>query len=129
MTRQLASALALATTVAAVACAAAMASGKAYADDITIDTTPFVSTRSRAEVQAELLSQREFLSAAGGEWAMQYNQAPQLKSGNTREQVSSAYKAARQEVSALTAEDSGSSYLARQAMRGNASMTVAGTAR
>lgn len=129
MNRHFASVLTFATTTAAIACAAAMASGKVYAETPTIDTTPFVSTRSRAEVQAELMSQPELLSAAGGEWAMQHNQVPQLKSAYTREQALSEYKAARQEVSALTAEDSGSSYLARQAMRGNASMTVAGAAR
>ena len=31
--------------------AAAAATGNAFADDITIDTTPFVSSRSRTEVQ------------------------------------------------------------------------------
>ena len=60
---------------------------------------------------------------------MQYNQRAQLMSGYTREQASSEYKAARQEVSALTSEDSGSSYLMRQAMRTKTGITVAGSAR
>lgn len=121
--------LTFATTVAAVFCAAAMVSGKAYADDITIDTTPFVSTRTRAEVKAELTAQPQFVRDGGSEWAMQYNQPAQLMSGYTRQQAVSEYMAARQEVSAFTSEDSGSSYLMRHAMRNNAGVKVAGSAR
>ena len=129
MNRHFASVLTFAVTTAAVACAAAMASSSAYADDITIDTTPFVSTRSRAEVKAELMSQPQFVTAAASEWTLQHNQQSPLMSGYTRQQASAEYKAARQEVSALTAEDSGSSYLARHAMRVNAGLTVAASAR
>jgi hypothetical protein len=47
MSRHLASALAYTTTtVAAVFAVAAIASGSAYADDITIDNTPFVSSKT-----------------------------------------------------------------------------------
>ena len=76
----------------------------------TIDTTPFVSTRTRAEVKAELTAQPQFVRDGGSEWAMQYNQPAQLMSGYTRQQAVSEYMAARQEVSAFTSEDSGSSY-------------------
>ena len=34
---------------------AAMACNNAYADDITVDNTPFVSSKTRAEVQAEVM--------------------------------------------------------------------------
>ncbi len=129
MNRLFAPALTIVTTAVAAVGAAALVSSKAYADDITIDPTPFVSTRSRAEVKAELMSQPELVRAAASEWAMQHNEPPRLDSGYTRAQASSEYKAARQEVSALTAEDSGSSYLMRQAMRTKASITVAGSAR
>ena len=129
MNRHFASVLTFAATTAAIACAAAMASGSAYADDITIDTTPFVSTRSRAEVKAELMSQPQLVTAAASEWTMQHNQQSPLMSGYTRQQASAEYKAARQEVSALTGEDSGSSYLARHAMRVNTGLTVAASAR
>lgn len=36
----------------------ATAGGAAHADDITMDTTPFMSQKSRAEVQAEVLKAR-----------------------------------------------------------------------
>jgi hypothetical protein len=54
MNRKLASALSITITAAAGLAAAAMASGDVYADDITIDVTPFVSSKSRAEVRAAL---------------------------------------------------------------------------
>lgn len=67
MNRKLALALVIATAAA----------GNAFADDITVDTVPFRSTVSRAEVQAQ-------------------------------------YVAARDAVAAMTREDSGSAYIARQ---------------
>lgn len=67
MNRQLALALVIATTAA----------GNAFADDITIETTAFRSTATRAEVQAQ-------------------------------------YIAARDAVAAMTREDSGSAFIARQ---------------
>jgi hypothetical protein len=127
MNRHYASAIATAT--AAIACFAAIASSPAYAETPTIDTTPFVSTRTRAEVQAELMGQRELVSAAASEWIMQYNHTPQLKSGYTSEQARSEYKAAREQVSAMTSEDSGSSYFARQAARANGGTIMAGSVR
>jgi hypothetical protein len=127
MNRHFASALATAT--AAVACFAAMASSKAYAETPTIDTTPFVSTRTRSEVQAELLSQRQLVSAAASEWAMQYNHVPQLKSAYSGGQARSEYQAARDQVSAMNSEDSGSSYMARQSARVNGRIIIAGPAR
>ena len=129
MQRHFASALTLATATAAVACAAAIASGNAYAEGPIIDNTPFVSTRTRAEVQAELMGQRHLLSAAAGEWAMQNNQASQPMSGYTRAQAKAQVQAARAEVSALTSEDSGSSYFARAASRSSAGTVVAVKAR
>jgi hypothetical protein len=127
MNRHFASAFA--TTAAAVACFAAIASSRAYAETPTIDTTPFVSTRTRAEVQAELMSQPALVSAGASEWAMQYNHAPHLKSAYTSEQAKSEYKAARDQVSAMNSEDSGSSYIARQSARVNGSVIMAGPAR
>jgi hypothetical protein len=121
--------LTFASTAAAVFCAAVMVSGKAYADDITIDTTPFASTRTRAEVKAELTAQPQFVRDGGSEWAMQHNEPMRLASGYTRQQALADYKASREEVSALTAEDSGSSYLMRHAMRGKGRLTVARSAR
>ena len=112
MTRNLASALTFASTAAAVVAFAAIASTSAHADDITIDPTPFVSTRTRAEVQAEVMGQAEQLRLANSEWATQSNVASLPQSELTRDQVKAEYIAARREVNALNSEDSGSAYLA-----------------
>jgi hypothetical protein len=65
------------TAAATLAFASIAFSGAALADDITVDHTHFVSTKTRAEVTAE-------------------------------------YLATRQATAALTAEDSGSAYLAQR---------------
>jgi len=124
MTRNIASTLAFTGIAAAAVAAAALVSGTSYADDITVDNTPFVSSRSRADVQAELLGQADALRSAASEWAMQSNQPPQLKSTYTREQARNEYKAARQEVNALNAEDSGSSYFSGIPLRRSPSATM-----
>ena len=99
-------------------------------DDITIDNTPFVSSRSRAEVQAELMSRSDLVRAGASEWALQRNQLPAVASSYTKEQARSEYKSARQYVNALTGEDSGSAYFAGTAARRvNASATMGGPAR
>ena len=129
MNRNFASAITLATTTAAAALLAAIGANSAYAETPTIDTTPFVSTRSRADVQAELMGNRQLLSAAASEWAMQHNEVSQLNSGYTAAQAKAQYRAARDEVSAMTSEDSGSSYFARHSVRAGGSTIVAGPAR
>jgi len=111
MNRKLATTLTVVSTAAAALAFAAMASGYAYADDITIDPNPFVSTRTRAEVQAEVMGQSEALRTASSEWSMQMNTADLPQSTLSRAQVRQEYIAARREVNALNGEDSGSSYL------------------
>ena len=113
MNHRIASAITFSSTVAVATIAAAFLSSNAYADDITIDTTPFVSTKSRAEVSAEVMSNRDQITAAGGEWAGQQNEQRPFQSAYTAEQVRSEYKAARNEVRMMNGEDSGSSYLAQ----------------
>lgn len=103
MNRHLALAL-----VAAVAAAAA--ASPAFADDITIDPTPFTSTRSRAEVIGEM---QQFRQAGANPWADEYNPLAEFRSDRTREQVTLEFQATRASVAALTGEDSGSMYLAR----------------
>jgi hypothetical protein len=112
MNRKLASTLAFASTTAAVLAFAAIASGNAYADDITIDNTPFVSSKSRAEVQAEVIGQSGLLSNASSEWSLQMNGPAQPNSAYTREAAQAEYIASRDEVNARNAEDGGSSYFA-----------------
>lgn len=127
MNRNLASILTITTTTAAAVLAvAAMTSGTAYADDITVDNTPFVSTKTRAEVQAEVMGQAEALRLASSEWSM--NQAAQPRSAHTSAQAKADYIASRSEVHALTAEDSGSSYLARLPRHMSTGVILAGSA-
>jgi hypothetical protein len=109
MTRNFASSLAFAATVAAAA--AAILSGNAYADDITFDNTPFVSGRTRAEVQSELKT--PYLG--GNPWSSQYRMHP-LNSTLASEQLVREYKMSRDEVNALTGEDSGSAYFIKSAV-------------
>jgi hypothetical protein len=128
MNRNFASTLALTTTAAAAFALAALASGNAYADDITIDNTPFVSSRTRAEVQAEVMGQGEVLRMANSEWSTQSNHASLPHSDFSREQAKAEYIASRREVNALNAEDSGSSYFASLPRRVHGNI-VAGTDR
>lgn len=121
-----ASFLAVATTVAAALAATAMASNKAYADDITIDNTPFVSSRSRAEVRAELMRPTERVKADTTEWTLQQNPALPIKSSYSSQQAKAEYKTSRQLVGALTGEDSGSAYFMKRSVgpRANDSATM-----
>ena len=94
----------------ALALVALAAATPAFADDITIDPTPFVSTRSRAEVIGEM---QQFRHAGANPWADEYNPLAEFRSDRTREQVTLDFQASRDSVAALTGEDSGSMYLAR----------------
>jgi ABC-type tungstate transport system permease subunit len=62
MNRNIASAIVIAL--------ASVAAGNAMADDITIDTTPFTSTKSRAEVLADLA---QYKQAGVNPWSTSYN--------------------------------------------------------
>jgi hypothetical protein len=94
----------------AIAAVLAVAATSALADDITVDTTPFVSSRTRAEVQAEL---GNFQKAGTSPWSIQYNPLKTFASSTTRSQAQAEYIASRDQVRALTGEDSGSAYLAQ----------------
>lgn len=111
-------------TLLAVAAFSAIASSAARADDITIDTTPFQSTRTRAEVQAELF---QYKKGGVNPWSISYNPLARFQSTQTREQVQAEYRAVRESVAALTAEDSGSAYLKQMAATRTVGTTLAGT--
>jgi hypothetical protein len=98
--------------VAALALAAA--AGSALADDITIDTTPFVSTKTRAEVRAEL---QQYQQAGVNPWARNYNPLQSFRSGKTRAQVTAEFLGARDEVAASNSEDGGAAWRAARAPR------------
>ncbi len=110
--------------VAAFAAFAAFAGTAARADDITIDNTPFHSTRTRAEVQAELA---QYQKAGVNPWSTRYNPLAQFKSGTTRDEVVAEYKADRDAVAAINGEDSGSAYFAQIRPAQRLRATLAGT--
>jgi hypothetical protein len=128
MNRKLASVLTVTTTAAALFAVAAIASGNAYADDITIDPTPFVSSKSRAEVRAEFLGQSA-LERNASEWSMQLNQPAQPNSAYTREAAQAEYIASRDEVNARNSEDGGSSYFATLPRGKDTTLVMGGPAR
>jgi hypothetical protein len=105
MNRKLATALVL---------AAAAVAGDAFADDITVDNSKFVSAKSRAEVQAEL---GQFKKAGTSPWSIQYNPLAGYKGEKSRAEVTAQYVASRNQVAAFTGEDSGSAYLAQNRVR------------
>lgn len=81
----------------------------AFADDITIDTTPFVSTATRAEVKAE---QAAFEASGRDPWAREYNPLADFQAQRSRDEVRAEYLRSRDRVDAFTGEDSGSAFLA-----------------
>jgi hypothetical protein len=100
----------------AAALLATLSAGAALADDITVESQAFVSSRTRAEVQADL---QQFQRAGVNPWAQEYDQLHAFRSGKSRAQVSADYIAARDQVTALTGEDSGAAWLAARP-QGNA---------
>jgi hypothetical protein len=129
MNRRLASTLTITTTAAAVFAVAAIASGNAYADDITIDPTPFVGSKSRADVRAEVMGQSGALGNASSEWSMQLNGPAQPNSAYTREAAQAEYIASRDEVNARNAEDGGSSHFATPPRSTDRTVVMGGPAR
>ena len=72
----------------AIALVLAAAAGTSFADDITVDTTPFASTATRAEVQAEL---QGFKQSGVNPWSNRYNPLAQFSSQRTRAAVTAEY--------------------------------------
>ena len=106
----------------AIAIAATGSAGSAFADDITIDTQTFVSTRTRADVKAEMLQARADGSMAA--WVAEAGSAPvtlAMSRQVTRQEVLADMRInreARLASVAMTGEDSGSFYLSQVAQPG-----------
>lgn len=81
---------------------------------------------SRAQVQSDLAAYKQ---AGVNPWSTSYNQLRQFTGGRSRAEVRAEYLAARDQVAALTGEDSGSSYLAHSARRVDAGTNLAGQPR
>ena len=107
----------------AIALASLAAAGQAFADDITIETTPFVSTLSRAQVQQELA---QFKASGVNPWSQSYDQLAGFQSNRSRADVTAEYVRSRDAVAAFTGEDSGSAFLAGGQGEDTRASTVAG---
>ena len=108
MTHEMAAAIGVATVATIAVTTIAFTPVDALADDISMDTTQFVSSASRDEVRAVVKAHPELVLQAASEWALQDNQPPRLQSSYTSAQAKAAYIIDRRSVAALTAEDSGS---------------------
>jgi hypothetical protein len=67
------------------------------------------SSLTRAQVRAEL---RAFQQQGPNPWADEYDQLADFRSSRTRSEVAAEFRRSREEAEAMTAEDSGSRYLA-----------------
>ena len=104
----------------AIASAASMGhavAGTSYVGEISVENTPFTSTASRTQVQEELAQYRQ---SGVNPWSKSYNPLRSFESAKTRAQVTAEFDGARNQVAAFTREDSGSAYLARNDVRGEA---------
>lgn len=116
MNRKIASALILAATTAA---------GSAFAETpFAVQPDNFTSTRTRAEVQAEL---HAYKKAGVNHWSFMYNPLRSFQSTTTREQVMADFAASREEMAAIHSEVGDSASFGRQAgTRQPVSTTLAG---
>ena len=111
MNQRLASTFGFSGTVVAATLAAACMAGSAHAEYPSMDIINFVGTRTLADVRSEVMNDRALVSTASNEWTTSPRQQP-MSTGLTRAEVQAEYLDARDEVRAITAEDSGSSWLA-----------------
>jgi len=96
--------------------------GNALADDPTVVNDHFVSTKTRAEVKAEL---KAFEASGRNPWSIAYQPLKYFHSDTSRQAVEKQYLASRDQVQALTGEDSGSFYLAQSGGATQAAPTLA----
>jgi hypothetical protein len=95
-------------------------SAAAFAGQVLAETPkavpeqPFVSVKSRSDVQAELV---QYKQAGVNPWSTSYNPLRAFKSNTTRDAVTAEYVAARDQVAAFNREDSGAALLAAKRNR------------
>ena len=88
---------------------AASFAGAALAESpLAVPVEPFVSLKTRAQVQTELA---EYQKPGINPWSTSYNPLKYFRSTMTRPEVTAEYLASRDEVHAFTSEDSGSEWL------------------
>ena len=86
--------------------------GSAFAESPLVVDQNIAGNLSRAQVQADLAAYKQ---AGVNPWSTSYNPLKTFKSATTPEAVRAEFLASRNEVRALTGEDSGSQYLAQRA--------------
>ena len=123
MNHRSASALAFGSAAVAATLAAAFMAGTAHAETYSTEIRDFVGTASRADVRAQVLGNPEVLTASNELSTQGPPQAP-MHTGYTRREATAEYIASRDEVRAMTAEDSGSSWLARGPARAHDTMVA-----
>ena len=113
--------------LSSLALAAAFA-GNAFAEspNAGVYNDQFTAGKTRAEVQAELAAYKQ---TGVNPWSTQYNPLRSFQSTRTRADVVADYVGSRDEVHALTAEDSGSAYLAQVRAAGVPPSMLAGQPR
>ena len=126
MQRRTTSIVSFSTFALGAAVAAVLMSGNARAEGPIEDFRPIAGVLSRDAVKADLVAHRAQVTSYAAEWTQ--HQPDEVHAMATREQVRADYLASREEVRAMTAEDSGSGYLARRNVRMHET-TLAGAAR
>lgn len=118
----------------ALAVATLAAGGTAFAQSAPLgqeggQVDSFTPAKTRADVLAELGQFRAQYPISP--WSFRYDPLATFKSTQSRADVTAAYVADRNEVAALTGEDSGSAYLAQASTRSspvNANLASTGNA-
>jgi hypothetical protein len=87
--------------------------GSAFAETPMASDNVFQSAASRSAVQAELQQHRQ---SGVDSFADGYNPLREFRSERTRAAVQAEYLADRDQVAAMTGEDSGASYISRGAL-------------
>jgi hypothetical protein len=106
--------------------ALSLAAVAAYADDADLSgqfANTVAGSQTRAQVQAQLA---EYRQAGVNPWSTTYNPLKSFKSERSRAEVQAEYIRGRDAVNAMTAEDSGSAYLAAHKPATHASRQLAG---
>ena len=102
---------------------AASFAGAALAESpLAVPVEPFVSLKTRAQVQTELA---EYQKPGINPWSTSYNPLKYFRSTKTRPEVTAEYLASRDEVHAFTSEDSGSEWLRVAAQPASATRSLA----
>lgn len=103
----------------------AATTGAALAESPTVATEPFVSSRTRAEVLADLAA---FKKSGVNPWSVSYQPTHHLRSTTTREEVQAAALASSTVIAAFGGEDSGAVHLSRARQQGIAPEVLAAQA-